>query len=429
MKKKKLDFENKVILAPMVRIGSFPMRYMSLKYGADYVCTCEIVDKRLIKSTRIINKKLGTIDYMNKDRIEFRTTDYEKGRVILQLGTCDPDLALQAAKHVEQDVAAIDVNCGCPKRFSVIGGMGAALLAHPDKIINILNKLVKNLSVPVTCKIRLLNTYEETIELVKRIEATGVAAITVHCRRKKEQEKDPGHWDVFKLIRDAVKIPVIANGDIFCYEDMEKIKKMSNINSFMIARAAQNNPSIFRKEGILPKLDMVKEYGRLCARYDMPYQNAKYSLLCIWHDHQDKIGYSLVKSKSVHDICKSVGEEEYYYQVLKERNEKDVELDEESRAKQEEIYADQCPYIPRAPYIPKNLKHTLDGEDKNDNKDKENKDENINENNKNDGNIKDKNKIVENENRSNNDNDNNTVKTIDSSNVIEESKTKKIKLN
>ena len=123
-----------------------------------------------------------------------------------------------------------------------------------------------------------------------------------------------------------------------------------------------------------------------------------------------------------------MGEEEYYYQVLKERNEKDVELDEESRAKQEEIYADQCPYIPRAPYIPKNLKHTLDGEDKNDNKDKENKDENINENNKNDGNIKDKNKIVENENRSNNDNDNNTVKTIDSSNVIEESKTKKIKL-
>jgi len=49
-------------------------------------------------------------------------------------------------------------------------------------------------------------------------------------RRKKEQEKDPGHWDVFKLIRDAVKIPVIANGDIFCYEDMEKIKKMSSKN-------------------------------------------------------------------------------------------------------------------------------------------------------------------------------------------------------
>ncbi|OUM56222.1 hypothetical protein PIROE2DRAFT_49838, partial [Piromyces sp. E2] len=244
----------------------------------------------------------GTIDYMNKDRIEFRTTDYEKGRVILQLGTCDPDLALQAAKHVEQDVAAIDVNCGCPKRFSIVGGMGAALLAHPDKIIAILTKLVNNLSVPVTCKIRLLNTYEETIELVKRIEATGVAAITVHCRRKKELEKDPGHWDVFKLIRDAVKIPVIANGDIFNYEDMEKIKKMSNINSFMIARAAQSNPSIFRREGLLPKLDIVKEYSRLCARYDMPYQNAKYSLLCIWGDHQDKIGFSLVKSKSVLDI-------------------------------------------------------------------------------------------------------------------------------
>jgi len=300
---------------------------------------------------------------MNKDRIEFRTTDYEKGKVILQLGTCDPDLALQAAKHVEKDVAAIDVNCGCPKRFSVIGGMGAALLAHPDKIIAILTNLVNNLSIPVTCKIRLLNTYKETIDLVKRIESTGVAAITVHCRRKKESEKVPGHWDVFKLIRDAVKIPVIANGDIFCYDDMEKIKKMSNINSFMIARAAQSNPSIFRKEGLLPKLQIVKEYSKLCAKYDMPYQNAKYALLCIWQDHQDDIGFSLVKSKSIHDICKGVGEEEYYYQILKERNEKEIELSEEIRAKQEEIYADQCPYIPHAPYIPKNLKHTLDDEE------------------------------------------------------------------
>ncbi|ORX84435.1 FMN-linked oxidoreductase [Anaeromyces robustus] len=355
MIKKTIDFENKVILAPMVRIGSFPMRYLSLKYGADYVCTCEIVDKRIIKSTRIVNKKLGTIDYMNKDRIEFRTTDYEKGKVILQLGTCDPDLALQAAKHVEQDVAAIDVNCGCPKRFSVIGGMGAALLANPDKIIAILTNLVNNLSIPVTCKIRLLNTYEETIDLVKRIEATGVAAITVHCR-------------------DAVKIPVIANGDIFCYDDMEKIKKISNINSFMIARAAQSNPSIFRRDGLLPKLQIVKEYSKLCAKYDMPYQNAKYALLCIWQDHQDNIGYSLVKSKSIHDICKGVGEEEYYYQVLKERNEKEIELSEETRAKQEETYADQCPYIPRAPYIPKNLKHALDeSDDKGGKVDNENK--------------------------------------------------------
>jgi len=405
--KKTMDFENKVILAPMVRIGSFPMRYMALKYGADYVCTCEIVDKRLIKSKRIINKRLGTIDYMNKDRIEFRTTNYEKGKVILQLGTCDPDLALQAAKHVEQDVAAIDVNCGCPKRFSIIGGMGAALLAHPDKIIAILKKLVNNLTIPVTCKIRLLNTYEETIELVKKIEATGVSAITVHCRRKKEQEKDPGHWDVFKLIREAVKIPVIANGDIFNYEDMEKIRKMSNINSFMIARAAQNNPSIFRKEGMLSKLDMVKEYSRLCARYDMPYQNAKYSLLCIWHDHQDEIGYSLVKSKSIHDICKGVGEEKYYYQILKERNEK--EQDEETKAKQEKIYADQCPYIPRAPYIPKNLKHTIEGNIKNNNESKEN-------NNK---------LLIEKKNVNNNGNDN---KKFENTNVNEENKTKKVKL-
>ena len=84
----------------------------------------------------------------------FRTCDKEKGKVVLQIGTANADRALKIGKLVEQDVAAIDINMGCPKEFSVKGGMGAALLANADNAKSILTTLVNGLSIPVTCKIR-----------------------------------------------------------------------------------------------------------------------------------------------------------------------------------------------------------------------------------------------------------------------------------
>lgn len=125
-----------------------------------------------------------TIDYRKgkAKALTFSTCEKEKGKVILQLGTADADLALEAALTVKQDVAGIDVNCGCPKKFSVQGGMGAALLTNPDNLKKILTKLVDHSGMPVSCKIRLLDTQEETINLVRMIVSTGVKALTVHCR-------------------------------------------------------------------------------------------------------------------------------------------------------------------------------------------------------------------------------------------------------
>jgi tRNA-dihydrouridine synthase 2 len=82
----------------------------------------------------------------------------------------------------ENDVAGIDINMGCPKKFSVEGGMGAALLTRPDKVLQIVSALVKSLSIPVTCKIRILPTIEETVALAKVIEAAGAAALAIHGR-------------------------------------------------------------------------------------------------------------------------------------------------------------------------------------------------------------------------------------------------------
>lgn len=99
---------------------------------------------------------LGTVDFIDRNdgTIVFRTCSIEKEKVVLQLGTANADRALKVAKMVENDVAAIDINMGCPKEFSLKGGMGAALLSDPERAKQILTTLIANVQVPVTCKIR-----------------------------------------------------------------------------------------------------------------------------------------------------------------------------------------------------------------------------------------------------------------------------------
>jgi tRNA-dihydrouridine synthase 2 len=142
---------------------------MALDYGADLVYTEEIIDWRLLRSSRIVNTLIDTVDYRDQtdDTLVLRIAKRERGHLVLQIGTCDPDRAVRVAKIVEQDIDAIDVNMGCPKSFSLKGGMGAALLSHPDKITRILTSLVAAVNIPVTCKIRIFSDLEKTLDLVK----------------------------------------------------------------------------------------------------------------------------------------------------------------------------------------------------------------------------------------------------------------------
>ncbi|XP_035231485.1 tRNA-dihydrouridine(20) synthase [NAD(P)+]-like, partial [Stegodyphus dumicola] len=152
-----LTYSSKIILAPMVRVGTLPMRLLALEFGADIVYTEEIIDFRLLKCQRVENRILNTVDFIDEDQnVVFRTCEKEKRKVVLQLGTCSAERALKAAQMVVNDVSGIDINMGCPKEFSVKGGMGAALLSQPEKVSNILTTLTRALSCPVTCKIRVL---------------------------------------------------------------------------------------------------------------------------------------------------------------------------------------------------------------------------------------------------------------------------------
>ena len=110
----------------------------------------------------------------------------------------------------ENDVAGFDVNMGCPKEFSIKGGMGAALLNQPERVKEILTSLVNSLAVPVSCKIRLLPDLNDTLKLCKIIESCGVAALAVHGRTKEQRPAHRNNNEAIKIIADSLSIPVIA---------------------------------------------------------------------------------------------------------------------------------------------------------------------------------------------------------------------------
>ncbi|XP_057889986.1 tRNA-dihydrouridine(20) synthase [NAD(P)+]-like isoform X2 [Melospiza georgiana] len=291
-----LCFRGKKILAPMVRVGTLPMRLLALDYGADIVYCEELIDIKMLQCKRVVNEVLETVDFVApNDRVVFRTCEREREHVVFQMGSADAERALAVAKLVESDVAGIDINMGCPKEYSTKASMGAALLSDPDKIESV----------------------EDTVNLVKRIEKTGIAAIAVHGRKKEERPQHPVHCDVIKAISEAVSIPVIANGGshdfIKEYADIETFQKATAASSVMIARAAMWNPSVFRKEGFCPLKDVMQDYIKYAVRYDNHYTNTKYCLCQMLREQLETTqGKKLHAAQSTQEICEAFEMGDFY---------------------------------------------------------------------------------------------------------------------
>lgn len=297
------------------------MRLLALEFGADIVYCEEIIDHKMLKCRRFINDVLGTVDFIDdtEDTVVFRTCARETGRVVFQIGTCDAQRALKVAKLVENDVAAIDVNMGCPKEFSLKGGMGAALLNQPEKIKEILTVLVEGISKPVTCKIRVLPMLEDTIALCKLIEETGVSALAIHGRTKDERPRHPNRNEIIRAVRRAISIPVIANGgsgEINCFEDIHTFLKTTEASSVMIARAAQWNCSIFSKNEKVTMGDIIMRYLKYAIDYDNHPLNTKYCVQQMLQDQQETPkGRIVLAAKTLLDISAQWNLEAYYKQA------------------------------------------------------------------------------------------------------------------
>ncbi|KAF8404772.1 hypothetical protein HHK36_009661 [Tetracentron sinense] len=322
---KKMDYENKLVLAPMVRVGTLPFRLLSAQYGADITYGEEIIDHKLVKCERQINESIGSTDFVEKGtkNVVFRTCHEERNRVVFQMGTSDAVRALSAAQIVCKDIAAVDINMGCPKSFSMSGGMGAALLAKPLLIHDILTTLKRNLSTPITCKIRLLKSTQDTVELARRIEKTGVSAIAVHGRRVADRPRDPAKWSEIADVVAALSIPVIANGDVFEYEDFQRFKVATGASSVMVARGALWNASIFSSKCKLPWEDVKREYVRKSILWDNDIRSTKHTLKeMITHYSSLELpeGKAVTRSETSADLAKLYGEEKYYQFVNENRS-------------------------------------------------------------------------------------------------------------
>jgi len=340
------DYRNKVMLAPMVRVGTLPFRLLSLENGADIAFVEEIIDKKIIKTDRVFNDEINAIEYVmsgvkGRRTVVFSTCSEDHPNVF-QLGTASSVYALQAATQVVRDVDAIDVNMGCPKHFSLSGGMGAALLTKPETAKDIISTLKRNLTKPVTAKIRLHSSEDSTISFLQNLESAGADAITIHARTTLERPHDPAHQSEIKslLAKTGLKIPVIYNGDIFSFDDIDNTKKITGTDSVMIARGAIQNPGIFNNNADNDLEELIMEYLRKCVKYDVLFQNAKYTVLKIMASREnglkDEKGKKTQKSKSIDDICIAWDLDQCLKQRRSKKKKKNVIRDKEKEMEEEE---------------------------------------------------------------------------------------------
>lgn len=365
---KGVDYRGKLVLAPMVRSGELPSRLLALHYGADLVWgqSCityiflmdetfsnltfdypgpETVDHSMIGTTRRINPATNTIDFVRvphygqkepppdaKESVIYRLhPEHEDHKLIFQIGTSDPDRAVAAARLVASDVAGIDVNAGCPKPFSTSGGMGAALLKTPDKLVAILEALVKNIvpeyQIGISVKIRILETAEQTEALVRRLIATGITGLTVHCRTTPMRPREKAIRGQLKMVADVCHeagVACIMNGDVEDRDSAAKLIEEFGVDGAMIATAAEKNSSCFRTQeqgGLAPWNEIVEKYLGFAIDTHNKWGNTKYMLCQIVPGKQP--AYQKVQiCKSYTSVCEILG----YDHLLEKAKETDMVL-------------------------------------------------------------------------------------------------------
>lgn len=277
----------------------------------------------MIGTTRRVNPALGTIDFtrlpsngskearkdQNESIIYRLHPDREGRRLIFQVGTSDPDRAVAAARLVAADVAGIDVNAGCPKPFSTSGGMGAALLRTPEKLCSILEALVRNIvpefEIGISVKIRLLETLEETENLVRKLVATGITGLTVHCRTTPMRPREKAIREQLRMISDICReagVACLMNGDVVNRSQADQLIAEYGVDGAMIATAAETNPSCFRSQGLLPWREVVEQYLKTCMEVENRWGNTKY-LLGHLVPGKEAVYRCITASKNYTQIC------------------------------------------------------------------------------------------------------------------------------
>jgi len=231
-----VTLDGPVVLAPMAGVCNLAFRLLCKEQGASLVCSEFVSAKALVHG--------------NQKSFEMLKVDEKERPVSIQIFGSTPEDASRAARFVEEAGADIvDFNMGCPVPKVIKAEAGAALMRKPETAQAILKAMVDAVSIPVTVKMR-TGWDDESInvlELVRRFEDVGVAAIAVHGRTKEQGRSGRANWEIIGEVKQAVSIPVIGNGDVFTPQDAKAMLEMTGCDAVMIGRGALGNPWIFSR--------------------------------------------------------------------------------------------------------------------------------------------------------------------------------------
>ncbi len=233
-----VEIENQLVLAPMAGVTNESFRIICKEYGAG-----------LLMAEMVSDKAIG---FQNQKTLKMTKVNKLEHPISMQIFGADIESLVSGAIYLDNnsDCDIIDINMGCPvNKVAKKSGAGASLLNDPDKIYEIVRAVVNAVKKPVTVKIRIGWDFDSIncVEVAKLIEKAGASAITVHGRTRSQFYSGNADWSYIKQVVDAVKIPVIGNGDIVDYKTAKKMLDETGCTAVAIARGALGNPFIFRE--------------------------------------------------------------------------------------------------------------------------------------------------------------------------------------
>lgn len=244
-----VTLKNNLILAPMAGVTDLPFRLLCKEQGAGLLCM-EMVSAKAIY-------------FRNRNTESLLEIDDRERPVSLQLFGSDPDIISEMAKKIkDRPFSILDINMGCPVPKVAGNGEGSALMKNPRLVEEIVTKTARAVKKPVTVKIRkgFDEEHVNAVEIARIAEASGAAAVAVHGRTREQYYHGKADWDIIRQVKEAVKIPVIGNGDVDSPEAAEAMLQETGCDGIMIGRGAQGNPWIFRQ--ILYWMETGEKMGR-----------------------------------------------------------------------------------------------------------------------------------------------------------------------
>ena len=273
-----IEIKTPLALAPMAGVTDVAFRTICREQGAGLTCTEMVSSKALC--------------YQDKKTIPLLQLGEGEHPAATQLFGSDPACMQEAAAIAHQVSGAdfIDINMGCPVPKVANSGDGSGLMRTPDLAVKVVEAVVRGAGCPVTVKFRLgwdkgsINC----VEFARAMEAAGAAAVAVHGRTRAQMYAGRANWDYIREVKQAVKIPVIANGDVFKGEDAPRILKYTGADMAMIGRGVFGNPWIFAQckaalEGrpIPPPPPLLERCDTAVRQFELAAANKGEKIACL----------------------------------------------------------------------------------------------------------------------------------------------------